>query len=213
MQIVISNKIIVYDAPKSLMQYCREHLILRNPDFYKRQAMGKWTGGTPEHIWLYEQFGKDIYMPFGCLSDVWSMFPDQRLYKIEIGRLQPRRYTSNINLYEYQQKAEIANQELNKMISNGICLTDEQEAYIIADAKVWATKTMIVVGENWSLEMAPLRFEAAMLAVKAEELKVPLSPEQKAYAHKFNEVNMYLGTVSVLEKWLELNSPTSLRAE
>ena len=114
---------------------------------------------------------------------------------------------------EYQQKAEIANQELNKMISNGICLTDEQEAYIIADAKVWATKTMIVVGENWSLEMAPLRFEAAMLAVKAEELKVPLSPEQKAYAHKFNEVSMYLGTVSVLEKWLELNSPTSLRAE
>lgn len=114
---------------------------------------------------------------------------------------------------EYQQKADDARQELNEMLVGGLSFTDAQEAYIIANAKAWSTKTMVVVGENWNLEMSPLRFEAAMLAVKAEELKVPLSPEQEAYAYKFNEASMYYGTVSILQKWLELHSPTSRQAK
>ena len=116
MKIIIQNNIIIQDPTAKIIEYCKNNLILNNPDFYKKQAMGKWTGNTPSEIWLYEKNGNDLWIPFGCLNDIWKMYPDKALYDFAICPIQPLEYKSSINMYDYQERA--VNEALAKR--NGI---------------------------------------------------------------------------------------------
>lgn len=105
MWFTIGEKIKVRNASNELKEYCAKRLILPNPDFYKKERMGKWTGGTPKNIVLYEQIGKDLLLPFGCLNDLWQSFKDKAVFDRDIPLLEARNYESRINLYPYQEKA------------------------------------------------------------------------------------------------------------
>ncbi|HCJ37863.1 MAG TPA: DNA or RNA helicase of superfamily II [Erysipelotrichaceae bacterium] len=105
MNIIIDNNVIIKNPDDKIIKYCKDNLILPNPDFYKKQRMGKWTGNTPSEIWLYERNGNDLWIPFGCLGDLWRMYPDKALYEFKIKPIQPLQYQSNINLYDYQKEA------------------------------------------------------------------------------------------------------------
>ena len=53
--IEIGNNIIVHDTDacfQAVKEYCEEHLILTNPDYIKKERLGKWTGATEKHIAL-----------------------------------------------------------------------------------------------------------------------------------------------------------------
>ena len=116
MQIRICEKLIISDPTEEVIEYCKNHLIMQNPEFYKLAQSGKWTGNTDRYIWMYERIGYDLWLPFGCLQDIWSMYPMKYAYKLEICPLRHVKYESGINLYPYQQKA------VNEAISskNGI---------------------------------------------------------------------------------------------
>lgn len=104
----IGNKIIVHDTDAcfpAVKKYCGEHLILENPDYVKKERLGKWTGGTDRKICLYEILPHAIALPFGCLQAVWHMCPDKSAYKPEICHAEAVQYESGINLYPYQQEA------------------------------------------------------------------------------------------------------------
>lgn len=105
MKIRIRNRLLVKDPTSAVIAYCREHLILDNPDYYKLEQMGKWTGGTPSKLWLYEAMGDEVWIPFGCLGDLWALHPVKGDYSFEIAPIRPLEYESNINLYLYQEKA------------------------------------------------------------------------------------------------------------
>jgi superfamily II DNA or RNA helicase len=106
MQIDVSNKIRVKDGKSgALMRWCKENLVVDNPDFYKKQQMGKWTGNTPQTICLYETLGNDVILPFGCLKDLWRMFERSVTWNVKFGDLRRFNYDSHINLYEYQESA------------------------------------------------------------------------------------------------------------
>lgn len=107
----IGNKIIVHDTDAcfpAVKKYCGEHLLLTNPDYIKKERLGKWTGSTEKHIALYEVLPHAIAIPFGCLRDVWHMCPDKNAYKLEICPAEAVQYESGINLYQYQQEAVAA---------------------------------------------------------------------------------------------------------
>lgn len=105
MRILISNKIKIEDYTEEAMQYCRENLILPNPEYYKREAQGRWTGNTQREFVLFERIGHDLLLPFGCLKDLWRLFGGKIDFKPLFSPVEPRNYNSNINLYPYQETA------------------------------------------------------------------------------------------------------------
>ncbi len=105
MKIRIRNRLIISDPIPAIKAYCEKNLILDNPDYYKLERMGKWTGNTPKKLYLYEVMGDELWLPFGCLQDVWNIHPVKADYLSEICPVQAREYESRINLYPYQETA------------------------------------------------------------------------------------------------------------
>ena len=84
MKIRVKNQLIVYDPIPAVRAYCEKNLIIDNPDYYKLEKMGKWTGSTPKKLYLYESIAHDIKMPFGCLNDLWKIHPVKDDYIFDI---------------------------------------------------------------------------------------------------------------------------------
>lgn len=87
------------------MQWCNKRLRLDNPEYFKKERLGKWTGGIPRQIVLYEFIGGTLRLPFGCLRELWNKYGADMPFKALFNPIQPIKYDSNINLYEYQKNA------------------------------------------------------------------------------------------------------------
>ena len=105
MRILVSNKIKIEDYSNEAYNYCYATLVLDNPEFYKKEAQGRWTGNTQKEFVLFEKNGKDLLLPFGCLKDLWQKFGDKCEFKNYIRPITPVNYQSTIKLYPYQEKA------------------------------------------------------------------------------------------------------------
>ena len=64
MKFKVSSSIEVMDPEKGLYPLL-DKLVLSNPDYFKKQQMGKWLGDTPEKICLYERIGDRLRRPCG----------------------------------------------------------------------------------------------------------------------------------------------------
>lgn len=105
MRILVSNKIKIENYSQEVLDYCKQNLVLPNPEFYKREAQGRWTGNTQREFVLYERIGKDLLLPFGCFKELWRIFGGKVNFESLIHPLTQRNYASNINLYPYQETA------------------------------------------------------------------------------------------------------------
>ena len=105
MKIEIGNKIVIHEPTEQIVKWCKNNLILDNPDYYKMEAMGKWTGNTPQHIYLYEVMGDEVWLPFGCWMSVWRLCVRGVSWESHIAPLRAVQYKSLISLYPYQEKA------------------------------------------------------------------------------------------------------------
>jgi superfamily II DNA or RNA helicase len=105
MQITVSNYIIIDDYTRELIDWCRNNLVLDNPEYHKKQRMGLWLGNTPSHISLYAVDGGRLYLPFGCLDYMWQTYGKTCSFERQIADLRHVNYQSNVNLYDYQEEA------------------------------------------------------------------------------------------------------------
>lgn len=103
MKIEIGNKIVIHEPTEQIVKWCRNNLILDNPDYYKKARMGLWTGNTPETIQLYERVWQTLILPFGCLKKIWPMCSGAP-YSIEISPFYAKEIKRDISLYPYQEK-------------------------------------------------------------------------------------------------------------
>lgn len=107
MKIKLSNKLYITDAPMWLYKWCYNNLVLPNPDFYKKEKLGKWTGNTPREIFLYEKVGDTLALPFG----IWNRHfyemvkPETEKIESDIKPFKAIEYKSGTTLYPYQEKA------------------------------------------------------------------------------------------------------------
>ena len=101
----------VVEPSERLVEWCKKCLTLYNPDFYKKERMGLWTGGTPETIrlWrMWERGGMDaaatemLEMPFGVFRNVRYLLEDVRVTFREADAVD---YGAPIPLYGYQEEA------------------------------------------------------------------------------------------------------------
>ena len=104
MKIEVGNKIVIHEPTEQIVKWCRNNLILDNPDYYKKARMGLWTGNTPETIQLYERVWQTLILPFGCLKKIWPMCSGAP-YSIEISPFYAKEIKRDISLYPYQEKA------------------------------------------------------------------------------------------------------------
>ena len=104
MNAFVRNKISIYDPTPEMRSWCREHLILDNPEYVKKQNMGLWTGNIPSQFCLYEEVANCLVLPFGCLHEIHEQFPDMPMQG-RIRRADGFQYESHINLYPYQENA------------------------------------------------------------------------------------------------------------
>lgn len=105
MEITVSNILEIHNPTEELQAWCKSHLILDNPDYYKKMSMGFYTGNIPKQIYLYEIHGDTYRLPFGCLDILWKRYGRSIVFNNEIKPIQPFFYHSSINPYPYQEKA------------------------------------------------------------------------------------------------------------
>ena len=106
MNFILANKVIIEDPTAEMLAYCKSTLTFANPDYLKREAMGKWTGNTQREIVLFERAGNRLYLPFGTCKNIYLRFKKD-ITRVEslICPLRAREYGSHINLYDYQENA------------------------------------------------------------------------------------------------------------
>ena len=83
-----------------------------NPEFYRRERMGKWTGSTPQEFALWENRSDGLHFPYGALSDIIHALRSSgcgiSFEKDPMWYFPPIVCAADfdkIKLYDYQQKA------------------------------------------------------------------------------------------------------------
>ena len=104
MRFIVSDCIRVIEPNDSIRKWCRENLVIDNPEYIKKERMGKWTGNVPQKIYLYEKAGDEIHIPFGCFRQIYSIYHDCQ-FEADFKPLERISYNSNIKLYDYQKNA------------------------------------------------------------------------------------------------------------
>ena len=105
MKIYVSCQITIREPTRIVYEWIKENLTLENPQFYKLEKMGKYTGNTPQEIKLYQAVNNGVKIPFGCIADLWKLHPVLADWVININPIQKINYNSKINLYDYQERA------------------------------------------------------------------------------------------------------------
>ena len=106
MNFILANKVIIENPTHEMLAYCKSTLSFPNPDYLKKEAMGKWTGNTQREIVLFERAGNRLYIPFGECKKIYKAFKnDITRVDVRICPIRARKYDSRINLYDYQENA------------------------------------------------------------------------------------------------------------
>ena len=105
MEITVSNEIIIQDPSSEILRYCDNHLVIENPEFFKKQRMGFWVGNTPKYIYLYRRDSNKLFLPVGCISELDKVIPANTKYNMDFSENPDVNYNCKIPLYDYQEKA------------------------------------------------------------------------------------------------------------
>ena len=104
MNIIVDSTIRIKNPSAELMAWCKENLVVPNPDYAKKLKMGFWTGKTPDKVQFYEVQGTTLVLPFGLLRKLCGMID----FSAAQSGFQPIRrvdYGEPVPLYDYQQRA------------------------------------------------------------------------------------------------------------
>lgn len=104
MYLILGSRITVVNPTDEISKWCKDNLILSNPEYTKKQRMGFWVGNTPKTISLYEKHGNDLVLPYGCLYDI-QKFPIEQMYP-DFTENEKVDFHAEIPLYDYQETAK-----------------------------------------------------------------------------------------------------------
>ncbi len=105
MQVVVANILTVSDPTPELLKWCKDNLILANPDYAKKQRMGFWVGNTPRTISLFEINGNQLVLPFGVLKSVPGEIWKEAEFIADFAEAEEVDFNAIVPLYDYQEEA------------------------------------------------------------------------------------------------------------
>ena len=102
MKIIVSRYIRIQNPDDRIKDYAETNLTIDNPDYIRNKRLGYSNYKTPSKLVYYEIDGNDLILPFGCLSDLFRMYPlDFFENRIVLGNRV--NYKSKIELFDYQK--------------------------------------------------------------------------------------------------------------
>ena len=113
MLIEVSNTIRIKNPTDTVKQWCKDNLVISNPEYSKKLRMSLWLGNTPKTLSLYEIDGDTWVLPFGVLNEVFSMRDKSTIvfngfnHNTDVVNY----HEHGLNLFDYQEEA------VNKMIN------------------------------------------------------------------------------------------------
>lgn len=101
----VGNQLRIQNPSEQLLTWCKQQLVLSNPDYAKKKRMGFWVGNTPEKLHLYQWDGDTLVLPYGCLRTVMGYMNGHDAIKLDMVTPTPVWYGADIPLYDYQKEA------------------------------------------------------------------------------------------------------------
>ena len=122
-KVVLSNNVRIERPPADVAERLIRRYTVANPDYYKLQRLGKWTGNTPEFLALWQRDGNTLVLPYGALTDVLEeLGRDVCVFHCDTSRGDSVcEYESKVNLYPYQENAVKAAVEAQKGVLVAPC--------------------------------------------------------------------------------------------
>lgn len=153
MRFIVGNDIRVLNPTKEINEWVRDNLVIDNPEYIKKKALGKWTGKTPRKMILYEAGRTALKLPFGVFSKVYKRFGAESEFEADFSPLREVLYSSNIELYPYQKRAsEAAKKARNGIIvmpcGSGKTQTALQLVSEIGGRCLWLTHTQDLLNQS-----------------------------------------------------------------
>lgn len=105
MKIIVSNIIKIEEPTENVLNWAKTNLTFKNPEYASRVKLGKWTGGTPKYITLYNLVNNDLYVPVGCLDAVKELMGNEMVVctsLYDVRSVKDVVIDSNITLRNYQ---------------------------------------------------------------------------------------------------------------
>lgn len=154
MQVIIGSEIRVKDAPKELCDWCRENMILPNPEYTNRKRRGLWTGKTPEYVWLYWVDGNDLMLPVGVGKQIREFLSENDCVDVQLADNGRLGYQGRIPLYEYQKTAVEAMKHQSCGILQSPCGSGKTQMGIALAAELsrktlWVTHTQDLLTQSF----------------------------------------------------------------
>lgn len=104
MRIVVRNEIYVTGYDEGLLDWCKKTLVITNPEYTKKQRMGKWLGNTPRYLYMYRVDGDTLILPHGKLNDIILRYGNDAI-RYEYPEIRSVNYGGAVELYDYQELA------------------------------------------------------------------------------------------------------------
>ncbi len=105
MLIDVANNLTITNPTDDLVMWCKDKLVLSNPEYARKVRMNLWTGDTPRQLALYEVRGDKLVLPFGCLSLMPHDILKNALILSNFKPAEEIDYHADIPLYDYQETA------------------------------------------------------------------------------------------------------------
>ena len=119
MEISLTNIIVIKRPTKELLNWCKDSLIFKNPEYIKKVHMGLYVGKTPKTIKLfdYDKYDNELYIPSGCFDDIKRFITiDDDIYDYRSTPI--ANITSKIVLRDYQAPSQqVFDKHSNAIIS------------------------------------------------------------------------------------------------
>lgn len=104
MQVTLGSTITIEHPSNEIMLWCKENLVINNPEYQKKLRMNLWLGDTPPKLYLYETNGESIILPFGVLRELLPFLSSAKAAHTFTDRTIVDFYC-DVPLYDYQEIA------------------------------------------------------------------------------------------------------------
>lgn len=99
----VDSIITIHDPSPEIVKWCKDNLIVPNPEYQKKARMNLWLGNTPKTLMLYTVDGNSFRLPFGCLRSILPMLNDNIIPRFKKPVCVD--FDADLSLYDYQEEA------------------------------------------------------------------------------------------------------------
>lgn len=146
----IKNELIIDNPTNAMRKWCRDNLIIPNPQYAKAEEKGKWTGNIAKTLQIYYTVGSQLRLPFGIARKFYKLFKnDVSQINALFAPIRRKTYNSSISLREYQKNAVEAALKARNGVLVAPCGSGKSEMGLEIAARIGGRTLWIV--HTWDL--------------------------------------------------------------